>query len=271
MTGKIKHPLLLLLMALLYTALGCIGAVAVKIGLNAAGLSASVWGKMLQATLQITLVLLSYGLYVKKYERRSLTEYPKNRQLEKIGMGVAAGAGLIGLQVAFLALSGHYEIITFQPSGEVLKYLFLMILVGFLEELVTRGIIFRLVEKWAGSVVALLLVTVGGALAHATNPNSSLWSGIAVGLEFGVLMSLVYMVTRNLWTVSALHFAWNFTMGGVFGIAVSGTEAEALFRSETTGPVWLTGGEFGIEAGLPAVIITVLISLRLVSKLRNTG
>lgn len=105
------------------------------------------------------------------------------------------------------------------------------------------------------------MVTVEGAHTHATNPNSSLCSSIAVGLEFGVLMSRVNMVTRNLWTVSALNFAWNFTMVSVFGIAVSETEATGLFSAELTGPVWLTGGEFGIEAGLPAVLITVLISV----------
>lgn len=53
MTGRMKHPLLLQLFALLFTALGCIGALAVKIALNAAGIQATVWGKGLQATLQI--------------------------------------------------------------------------------------------------------------------------------------------------------------------------------------------------------------------------
>ncbi|MCK5130813.1 MAG: CPBP family intramembrane metalloprotease [Candidatus Sabulitectum sp.] len=144
-------------------------------------------------------------------------------------------------------------------------------MIGFIEELITRGIIFRLVEKWAGSLIALLVVAVEGGLTHATNPNATLWSSVAVGLEFGILMTLVYMATRNLWVISALHFAWNFTMGGIFDIAVSGTDTRSLFKAAFEGPAWLTGGAFGMEAGTPAIVITIVSSVILIRHLRRNN
>jgi len=259
-------------MAILFLGIGMALGIGVKLGLGATGIRETVPGKTIQLILQIAIITFSYRTYLKLFEGRNLEEeYPKEHRSRKISAGLAIGAGLIVFQVGILAALGHYSIVSFQPSDEVVKYLVLMIIVGFLEELATRAIIFRLVEKWAGSIVALAVVTIEGALTHATNPNSTIWSSVAVGLEFGTLMTLLYMVTRNLWTVSALHFAWNFTMGGIFGINVSGTEAQSLLAANVSGPVWLTGGEFGIEAGTPALILTIVLSIYLIRLLLKTN
>ena len=269
---KSKHPAILLLMALLFLGMGAVSGVIVKWGLDAAGIKDTLPGRFIQLTIQVCLVLFFYRIYLRKFEKRGLDEdYPGKHRLSKISTGLALGAGLIAVQVGVLAALGNYSVVSFQPSTEVIRYLLLMILIGFLEELVTRAVIFRLVEKWAGSLIALAVVTAEGALTHATNPNSTVWSSAAVGLEFGTLMTLLYMVTRNLWTVSALHFAWNFTMGGIFGINVSGTEAQSLFAAKISGPVWLTGGEFGIEAGTPALLLTIVLSTYLVIRLHKTN
>lgn len=269
---KSKHPAILLLLALLFLGMGAVTGVIVKSGLDAAGIKDTLPGRFIQLTLQVCLVLFFYRIYLRKFEKRGLEEeYPRKKYARKIAAGLALGAGLIAVQVGVLAALGNYSMVSFQPSTEVIKYLFLMILIGFLEELVTRAVIFRLMEKWAGSLIALAVVTVEGALTHATNPNSTVWSSIAVGLEFGTLMTLLYMVTRNLWTVSALHFAWNFTMGGIFGINVSGTDAQSLFAADISGPAWLTGGEFGIEAGTPALILTIVLSIYLITRLLKTN
>lgn len=268
---KQKHPLVLLLLALLFIGLGCTAAMGVKVALNALGIQDTIPGKLVQMTAVIFLITAAYRFYLKKFEPGTRTGYPKQNWIRHIALGLTTGAGLILFQVLFLTVTGHFRLEGFQPSGEVLKYMFFMIVVGFLEELVTRGVIFRLTEKWAGSIAALLITAVEGGLTHATNPNATLLSSIAVGLEFGILVSLVYMSTRNLWTVSALHFAWNFTMGGLFDITVSGTEAQSLFRASLTGPDYLTGGAFGIEAGLPALVLTIGISLWLILKLKNSG
>ncbi|HPR22880.1 MAG TPA: CPBP family intramembrane metalloprotease [Candidatus Sabulitectum sp.] len=270
MTVKKRHPGVLLLLALLYLLAGGILAIGIKLGLDATGIRETIPGRFLQLILQVGAILYFYRLYLKRHEGTGPgREYPRRTALRGILTGLAAGTALVCIQTGILAIAGSYSIASVSFSAAVLEYLFLMILVGFLEELVTRGVIFRLVERWAGSVIAIAVVSLEGALTHATNPNSTFWTSAAVGLEFGVMMTLVYMATRDLWTVSALHFAWNFTMGGIFGVNVSGTESSSLLSAEISGPDWLTGGSFGMEAGTPAIILTILLCLYLVIKLRK--
>jgi len=268
---KRKHPLILLLIALVFIGIGCLGGIGAKLLLSASDILRTIPGRIIHVTFFITFTTYFYQLYLKKFEQRPMKEYGKDRWFTKVLLGIAIGSGLILVQVGFLWITGNYRITGFQPSQEVIKYILLMLLVGFIEELITRGVIFRLVEKWAGSTIALLVVAVEGGLTHATNPNATLWSSVAVGLEFGILMTLVYMTTRNLWVVSALHFAWNFTMGGIFDIAVSGTDAQSLFKATLEGPLWLTGGAFGIEAGTPAIVITIISSALLIRYLKKNN
>lgn len=269
---KEKHPLVLLLIALVFIGMGCLGGIGAKLLLGRAGILDAIPGRIIQVSFFITLTTYFYQLYLKKFEHRSSQEeFGTNHWFSKVLLGIAIGSGLILVQVGFLSLTGNYRITGFQPNQDVIKYILLMILIGFIEELITRGIIFRLVEKWAGSIIALAVVAVEGGLTHAGNPNATLWSSVAVGLEFGVLMTLVYMATRNLWVVSALHFAWNFTMGGIFDIAVSGTDAQSLFKATLEGPLWLTGGAFGLEAGTPAVVITIISSAILIRHLKKNN
>jgi hypothetical protein len=53
---------------------------------------------------------------------------------------------------------------------------------------------------------------------------------------------------------------WNWVQGSVFGIEVSGlTELSAvsILKEVDGGPVWLTGGDYGIEGGLASTIALV--------------
>jgi hypothetical protein len=63
------------------------------------------------------------------------------------------------------------------------------------------------------------------------------------------------MVTRRLWLAIGIHFAWNFTQGGIFGVAVSGIQANGLLQATLSGPELLSGGAFGAEASIIAVIV----------------
>ena len=71
----------------------------------------------------------------------------------------------------------------------------------------------------------------------------------------GVLLAAVFMLTRRLWMVIGVHTAWNFAEGGIFGASVSGGEAHGILASHFHGPDVLTGGAFGPEASIVAVLI----------------
>jgi uncharacterized protein len=95
-------------------------------------------------------------------------------------------------------------------------------------------------------------------LLHLLNAHASLQGAVAIMLEAGVLLAGAYLMTRRLWLPIGIHIGWNFTQGGVFGVAVSGTPATGVLRGVLSGPSWLSGGIFGAEASIVAVIIGLI-------------
>jgi uncharacterized protein len=136
----------------------------------------------------------------------------------------------------------------------ILLFPLTLLLVAVFEEITFRGLLFRIVEKGLGSWGALLMSAVFFGGAHLGNPGATIGSSIAIALEAGVLLGAIYMATRSLWMVIGVHWAWNYFEGPVFGTQVSGNDIRSLLHSVTDGPVLWTGGAFGPEAGLFAVI-----------------
>jgi hypothetical protein len=104
-------------------------------------------------------------------------------------------------------------------------------------------------------------------LTHLINGNATLWGALAIAVEGGAMLAVAYTVTQSLWLPIGLHFAWNFLQGGVFGTAVSGAAAEpGLLRTVLSGPEALTGGSFGPEAGLFALLCCGVVTALLLRR-----
>ena len=96
---------------------------------------------------------------------------------------------------------------------------------GITEEMLFRGILFRWLEEFGGSWLALLLTSAffGARISETqTRPGSR---AVGIAFEAGVMLGAAYMLTRSLWLPMGLHAAWNFTQGEVFDIPVSGTKS----------------------------------------------
>jgi membrane protease YdiL (CAAX protease family) len=143
--------------------------------------------------------------------------------LTGIGVGMLLFASVIAvlslLGVAHLAVAADYE-----GANEALA---LALVSGVVEEIVVRGVIFRNLEAFLGTWIAMALSAALFGWLHASNPHATLASSVAIGLQAGVLLAAAYVATRSLWTPIGIHFAWNFTQGGVFGVPISGVEATA--------------------------------------------
>ncbi len=114
------------------------------------------------------------------------------------------------------------------------------------EELLFRGYAFQKLFAWKRTF-AILFGAFGFAALHIGNPSVS-FLGLANILLGGILLGLAYARYGRLWFPIGLHLAWNLMTGPILGHEVSGYEALAtLFVEVGSGPVWLTGGDFGIE------------------------
>lgn len=136
------------------------------------------------------------------------------------------------------------------------------ILVGFYEELMVRGYVLQTLESGWGTIAAVILSSIIFGLLHLANPGASLM-GTANLFVAGLFFAYGYLVTRALWLPIGLHFSWNFFEGPIFSFPVSGLRSIFLLQTSVKGPVFVTGGDFGPEAGLSG-LIAVLIGFGLI-------
>jgi uncharacterized protein len=175
-----------------------------------------------------------------------------------LARGFLLGAALLTAVTAVLWLAGCYQVVGFgagaTPSA-LLHAVALCFCIGVFEEVFARGILFRLLEQGLGTWAALLLSAVLFGLGHLPNPGATVLSSLAIALEAGVLLAAVYVATRSLWVPIGLHTAWNLFEGPVYGARVSGLTLPSVLSANFPGPVWLTGGAFGPEAGVAALLL----------------
>lgn len=170
-----------------------------------------------------------------------------------IAAGGLAGVGWIAVPLAIVYAAGGYEVTAVRGAMPGLGGTFVMILLAaFLEELVFRAVLFRILEQWVGTTAAMAVSVSAFALAHVGNgdvtPLEDL-AGVLASLVIGALWTLLFAWTRNLWVVTANHALWNFTII-LTGLTLSGIEdwrMLAPIASKNAGPMWLTGGAFGPE------------------------
>jgi membrane protease YdiL (CAAX protease family) len=256
--------LLRLVIAMLFVGLS-FGLYAVfKILLKNLGFYDLLLGRIISMIGMIALVYFGYFLYLRFFENRKPTEYSKKGWAQELAKGMGLGSGLITIQIVILWIMNAYHIDDVVVTTGIISIFIISVLTGFLEELLNKGIIFRILEEGLGSWIALLVVALEVGITHISNTGATAFSTIAVSIEFGIMLSLFYMVTRRLWLVTGFHFAWNFTMGGIFGINVSGLETKGLISSNLQGHQLFTGGDFGIEATIPAIMICSIITILLV-------
>ena len=132
------------------------------------------------------------------------------------------------------------------------------------EEIVCRGVLFRLLEEKLGSYIAIVVSALIFGMLHMANPGASIWIALALALQAGVLLSVAYVYSRSLWFPIAIHFAWNFVQSGIFGANLSGNEMNvSLLTTHIEGSEWVTGGVFGIEASVQATVVCLIMSITL--------
>jgi membrane protease YdiL (CAAX protease family) len=214
--------------------------------------------------LQLLPALASYLLLVKLIERRQPHELSLRSLVTFGAAGLLAGAALFSTVVGMLWLLGSYHVVGVNPQVHWLPAVLVAgVGAGIGEELITRGVLFRILEEGLGSWWALAISALIFGAAHTANPGATLWSSLAIAIEAGVLLGLLYHVTRSLWACIGLHAAWNVMQGTVYGIPVSGIPANGWLLSTRSGPSWLSGGGFGAEASVIALALCSLCSLAL--------
>jgi uncharacterized protein len=254
----------------------CLGIVALIpyiliFGTNTTGFAFLLWGEIAQViplTASVFLArhfldhrsIVSLGL---KLEWRALTDIAAGIVITFVMMGlIYAGMSFMGW-ITFKGFAWQTDP-PLMVIGNFILVIFLFLLVGWSEELLSRGYHLQTIASGLNKFWGVIISSVIFGLLHLANPNAS-WVS-AVGIFFaGMFFAFGYLRSGKLWLPIGMHIGWNLFEGCVFGFSVSGLDVYQLTQIQVTGPDLWTGGAFGPEAGLvvlPALIIgTTLIYL----------
>jgi len=209
------------------------------------------------ALLLAAVMIAAYRWLVRILERRAPDELQRVGAGRALALGALAGVALFLLVYALLWGMGAATFAGFGGLSGLARAVAVALESAVGEEIVFRGVVFRRLEDTLGTTLALMISAAAFGLIHAGNPGATWVSTLAIALESGVLLGLAFAATRSLWLPIGLHFGWNLTEGGVFGAAVSGGQYTGLIAAPLSGPPLLTGGAFGPEASLPALVISL--------------
>ena len=216
----------------------------------------------------LTVVIFSLALWLFERKRPKDAGLGTSGALTDTGRGFLIGAALLTAVTGLLALTGSYELVGWAPLPEgttraalLGRMVLLFLAVAIFEEVAVRGIIFRQLEQALGTWLAIVLSALLFGFSHRGNLNATWFSSVAIAIEAGALLAAAYVATRSLWLPIGLHWAWNLFEGPVWGSRVSGNDIAVLADARFTGSNLLTGGGFGPEAGLPAMVLGTAVGV----------
>ncbi|HET7458529.1 MAG TPA: type II CAAX endopeptidase family protein [Gemmatimonadaceae bacterium] len=175
----------------------------------------------------------------------------------RIAIGAALGALAIGVPVTLLIASGWMREEPATPGswwGSAWRFALILLPAALGEELMIRGYPFAVLRERFGWRWAVVATSVVFGLMHVLNPGVTV-EAILMVVVAGVFLAAVLLVTESLYAAWAAHFAWNWTMAAVMHAPVSGLSIETYgYRLVDTGPDWATGGAWGPEGGVGALL-----------------
>lgn len=265
----LRFPLVLLLIEAVAVTMAAIG---LTLGMRWAGLKDEGVSAAIGALILAALLILLWKLLRRYLEGSRDAEFSGPGSGIELGAGLAFGFVLFSSMAGFVWVLGGLEVLGLRGMGAFWSMLAMAIVSGTSEEIVFRGILFRHIETMLGSWGALIITSVLFGAGHLMNPDASPFAAFAIAMEAGILLGAAYMLTRHLWLAIGIHGAWNFTQGWVFSVPVSGGEAPlGLLITSRAGPEWLTGGDFGLEASVVAMIVATLAGLAMLRRAVRKG
>lgn len=218
---------------------------------------------VLQTAVYISMVLGLAGIYVNRILKLPLSDFHINAPGPR-PRWVVAGLLLPLLLSAFFVLLVPGTLVRGEVSAEnALGQVFVGVIVlglgaGIVEEVIFRGLIMGFIERAYGRTVAVIAPSVLFALIHLPGSGAGMPDALLVvlaGTAVGIMFSLITLDSGSIWSASVVHMLWNVVMiGGILNI---GTEhaVNNLWRfTPNTANALMTGGAFGVEASVPAII-----------------
>jgi membrane protease YdiL (CAAX protease family) len=227
------------------------------------GLASGALAPLVERSVLLFLLIVGFAAMGRLFNHQSqpvramgLTFRPGWRR--EVALGSAIGWGLLILSILPMVLTGGLIVTLWavpRQFGTLLMDLLVLAVAALAEEVAFRGYPFQRLIEALGPTLATVASAFVFAALHLFNPYASSTSFWVTVLS-SWLLSVAYLRTRALWVCWGWHFAWNASMSVLFGLPVSGlTQFSPVVQSNTVGPVWITGGDYGPEASVVTAIV----------------
>jgi CAAX protease family protein len=213
-----------------------------------------------------------YALAVRLGEDRWPTELAVRPALSGLAAGAVLGLAMMALLMGVLAATGLYDV-TVVGVVPAWTGLGLALQAAVTEELWMRALLLRLLWRAFGPLPAFAVAALVFAALHLANPGATALAGATVAVA-GLMFCALYALTGRLWVPIGLHLAWNLAQGYLFGAAVSGNDLGGSILLSSAHPgagAWLTGGTFGPEASVFALVLVGTVTVAAVRSARKAG
>lgn len=269
MQKLISFPLVRMILAILFVGVGLVITQLIINILSQIIPADNPIGGIVFTILALLAIYYSYYLYVRLIEKRSITELLTPGALNELGLGLLIGLGLFSIIIAILWALGFYSVTGMNGWSAIIPAIVANVPSGFIQEIIFRGVIFRITRESLGMWWALGISSVLFGLIHVLSATATLQSVIAITLEAGLLLGAAYMLTKRLWLPIGVHVAWDLANDGIFGVGSSGASGDTisgLLQAKLTGPDLLSGGTAGVEASVVSVIVILTASIYMIRK-----
>jgi len=186
-----------------------------------------------------------------------------------LGAALGMAAAVLGVWYLGAGLVVRFDV-TASPeapgTGALAAYALGFLGAACLEEWILRGYVYSALRErlsWvnAGGIAGLLFV-----LPQLTSPDVTA-PGLVSAFLLGMTLAAVREITGSLWPGVVFHGGWNFLMGCVLALPVSGNSLPSVRRVEVTGSETWSGGAYGPEGSWLMVALLLLVVVGLASVL----
>jgi membrane protease YdiL (CAAX protease family) len=208
----------------------------------------------------LPLVVLAIVWWVRRIDRRPAlaigARAPRARWLVA-ALGLAAGL----LAVWLVTVS---QVVDFARTPQAISPLTLLLFAGgflaaaAIEEWIYRGYVYSALRERLGWVHAAAV----SALLFGLLPNLFFAADLGIAellsvLLIGLLLAELRELSGEVWTPALFHGGWNFLLGCVVSLPVSGLDPPSLYAVTVRGPESWSGGPRGPEASWPLTVLVL--------------
>lgn len=212
--------------------------------------------------LTIFVAILGY-LFAREYQKRNKESLGLINNSKSYLKGILIGLLMILSVVLLLKISGFAEFtINISQVSWPIFVIFILgwAIQGFEEELITRSILMNYFAVNNGVLGGIIINSLLFAILHMGNTGFGILAFINIML-MGILFSLLFYISDNIFFPAAAHSFWNFAQANIFGMSVSGMDEvkNTILKTKLMGSDFISGGAFGFEGSIFVTLVEIII------------